>query len=168
MNRNNERQFTQIPKMNISRSKFIRKQDVKFTMDAAELIPFYVDEVIPGDTFSVDTAGICRMSTPIYPVMDNCYMDIYYFYVPMRTVWDHTKEFFGENNTDAWTQKTEYTIPKIVIKGTKTAELDQKIPHEGSIADYFGIPTNITTEKNTDEKGRINALPIRGYDSISS
>lgn len=166
MNRNNERQFSQIPKINISRSKFIRKQDVKFTMNAGELVPFYVDEVIPGDTFSIDTAGICRMSTPIYPVMDNCYMDIYYFYVPMRIVWEHTKEFFGENNTDAWAQKTEYTIPKILIKGTVGAELDQKIPHEGSIADYFGIPINITTEKNTTEKGRINALPFRGYVKI--
>ena len=84
----------------------------------------------------------------------------------MRTVWDHAKEFFGENNTDAWTQKTEYEIPKILIKGSTGAELDQKIPHEGSIADYFGIPINITTEKNTQEKGRVNALPFRGYVKI--
>lgn len=166
MNRNNERQFSQIPKMNVSRSKFIRKQDVKFTMDAGELIPFYVDEVLPGDTFSVDTAGICRMSTPIYPVMDNCYMDIYYFYIPMRIIWVHAKEFFGENNQEAWAQKTKYEIPKILIQGPPAAELDQKIPHEGSIADYFGIPINITTEKNREEKGRINALPFRGYVKI--
>lgn len=165
MNRNNERQFSQIPKMNVSRSKFIRKQDVKFTMDAGKLIPFYVDEVLPGDTFSVDTAGICRMSTPIYPVMDNCYLDVYYFFTPMRIVWNHTKQFFGENDTKAWTQKTEYTIPKIVFKG-RAEWPDQNTPHEGSIADYMGVPTNITKENVTTEKGKINALPFRAYTKI--
>lgn len=166
MNRNNERRFSQIPKMNVSRSKFIRKQDVKFTMNAGKLIPFYIDEVLPGDTFSVDTAGICRMATPIYPVMDNCYLDVYYFYTPMRILWEHAKEFFGENNDNAWTQKTEYKIPILKIKGSPKAALDQPLPHEGSIADYFGIPTNITTEKDEKEKGKINALPFRAYVKI--
>lgn len=166
MNRNNERHFNNIPQMKTSRSRFKMKQDIKLTLNAGELIPFYVAETLPGDTFSVDTKGICRMATPIYPVMDNCYLDIYYFHVPMRIVWDHAKEFFGENNTTPWTQKTEYKIPKLIIKGDKTAELDQKIPHEGSIADYFGIPINITTEKDTTEKGRINALPFRSYVKI--
>jgi hypothetical protein len=72
----------------------------------------------------------------------------------------------SENNTNAWTQKTEYKIPKIIIKGPANAELDQKVPHEGSIADYFGIPINLTTEKNKTEKGRVNALPFRGYTKI--
>lgn len=164
MNRNNERKFSQIPKMNVSRSKFIRKQDVKFTMDAGKLIPFYVDEVLPGDTFSVDTAGICRMSTPIYPVMDNCYMDVYYFYAPMRILWEHAKEFFGENNTDAWTQKTEYTVPKLKIIGRAQAEM----PLEGSILDYMGIPTK-AIGKDQAAQGKqfsINALPIRAYVKI--
>nr|DAG80360.1 MAG TPA: Major capsid protein [Microviridae sp.] len=159
MNRNNERQFSQIPKMNVSRSKFIRKQNVKFTMDAGRLVPFYVDEVLPGDTFSVDTAGICRMTTPIYPVMDNCYMDVYYFFTPMRIVWDHTKEFFGENNEKAWTQKTEYKIPQINIK---TSPQTNDIPQENSILDYMGIPTKIGPNKSL----KINALPVRAYVKI--
>jgi hypothetical protein len=142
MNRNNERKFSQIPKMNVSRSKFIRKQDVKFTMDAGKLVPFYVDEVLPGDTFSVDTAGICRMATPIYPVMDNCYLDVYYFFAPMRILWEHTKEFFGENNSEAWTQKTEYKIPKIAIVNAKET-LENDCPMEESLYDYMGIPTKI-------------------------
>lgn len=166
MNRNNERHFNNIPKMNVSRSRFKMKQDVKLTLNAGKLIPFYVAETLPGDTFSVDTAGICRMATPIYPVMDNCYLDIYYFHVPMRIVWDHAKEFFGENNTTPWTQKTEYKIPMLKIQGSEMAEFDQKIPHEESIADYFGIPTKITTEKNTELKGKINALPFRAYTKI--
>lgn len=163
MNRNNERKFSQIPKMNVSRSKFIRKQDVKFTMNAGKLIPFYVDEVLPGDTFSVDTAGICRMTTPIYPVMDNCYLDVYYFYTPMRIIWDHAKEFFGENNTNAWTQKTEYKIPKIKINQWGAKD----VPEEESILDYMGVPTK--TIKKTDESGKsteINALPVRAYVKI--
>lgn len=159
MNRNNERRFSQIPKMNVSRSKFIRKQDVKFTMDAGKLIPFYVDEVLPGDTFSIDTAGICRMSTPIYPVMDNCYLDVYYFYAPMRILWEHAKEFFGENNNGAWTQKTEYTIPKIkILTGDQTTD----IPQENSILDYMGVPTKIGPSKTL----KINALPVRAYIKI--
>lgn len=164
MNRNNERRFSQIPKMNVSRSKFIRKQDVKFTMDAGKLIPFYVDEVLPGDTFSIDTAGICRMSTPIYPVMDNCYLDVYYFYAPMRILWEHAKEFFGENNTDAWAQKTEYTIPQLKVTGKAVAEM----PLEGSILDYMGIPTK-AIGKDQAAQGKqfsINALPTRAYAKI--
>lgn len=166
MNRNNERHFNNIPQMKTSRSRFKMKQDIKLTLDAGKLIPFYVAETLPGDTFSVDTKGICRMSTPIYPVMDNCYLDIYYFHVPMRIVWDHTKQFFGENDSTPWTQKTEYKIPKLKIQGNEQAKLDQKIPHEGSVADYFGIPINLTTEKNLNTKGEINALPFRAYVKI--
>jgi hypothetical protein len=166
VNRNNERHFNKIPKMNISRSRFKMKQDVKLTLDAGKLIPFYVAETLPGDTFSIDTAGICRMATPIYPVMDNCYLDIYYFHVPMRIIWDHTKQFFGENDTHAWTNQPEYKIPKLKIQGSSVAEFNQNIPHENSIADYLGVPTNITTEKNEEEKGKINALPFRAYVKI--
>jgi hypothetical protein len=166
MNRNNERHFNNIPQMKTSRSRFKMKQDIKLTLDAGNLIPFYVAETLPGDTFSVDTKGICRMATPIYPVMDNCYLDIYYFHVPMRIVWDHAKQFFGENDSTPWTQQTEYKIPKLKIQGSEGAKTDQKIPHEGSIADYFGIPINLTTEKGLNVKGEINALPFRAYAKI--
>lgn len=159
MNRNNERHFNNIPQMKTSRSRFKMKQDIKLTLNAGQLIPFYVAETLPGDTFSVDTKGICRMATPIYPVMDNCYLDIYYFHVPMRIVWDHTKEFFGENTKNAWEQKTEYKIPQIAIK---TGPETKDIPQENSIMDYMGIPTKIGTSKIL----KINALPIRGYVKI--
>nr|DAG83199.1 MAG TPA: Major capsid protein [Microviridae sp.] len=159
MNRNNERHFNNIPQMKTSRSRFKMKQDIKLTLDAGQLVPFYVAETLPGDTFSVDTKGICRMATPIYPVMDNCYLDVYYFHVPMRIVWDHTKEFFGENNENAWEQKTEYRIPEIKII---TAEQTKDIPQENSILDYMGVPTKIGPSKTL----RINALPVRGYVKI--
>nr|DAH76522.1 MAG TPA: Capsid protein [Microviridae sp.] len=159
MNRNNERHFNNIPQMHTSRSRFKMKQDIKLTLNAGKLIPFYVAETLPGDTFSVDTKGICRMSTPIYPVMDNCYLDIYYFHVPMRIIWEHAKEFFGENNESAWTQKTEYTIPKLSIE---TGETTTDIPQENSLLDYMGIPTKIGPKKKIE----INALPIRAYIKI--
>lgn len=161
MNRNNERHFNNIPQMKTSRSRFKMKQDIKLTLDAGKLIPFYVAETLPGDTFSVDTKGICRMATPVYPVMDNCYLDIYYFHVPMRIVWDHAKQFFGENDQTAWTQKTEYTIPKIRINNTTNEK--EAYPYEESILDYMGIPTKIA-KKGTEIK--INSLPVKGYVKI--
>ena len=162
MNRNNERHFNNIPQIKTSRSRFKMKQDIKLTLDAGKLIPFYVAETLPGDTFSVDTKGICRMSTPIYPVMDNCYLDVYYFHVPMRIVWDHAKEFFGENNQTAWEQKTEYKVPKIKIGAPKVTE---GAPIENSILDYMGIPTKII-KKGETKVIKINALPVRAYVKI--
>lgn len=170
MNRNNEAHFNQIPKTYISRSRFKRDQNVKFTFDAGKLIPFYVDEVLPGDTFSVDTIGLVRMTTPIFPVMDNAYLDMYYFFVPNRIVWEHWKEFCGENTTKAWEQTTKYTVPAIKITNdvikNKTRESKEGInPAEGSILDYMGIPTKIN--KLDDNKMlEINALPVRGYVKI--
>ena len=117
MNRNNEAHFNMIPQTHISRSRFKRDQNVKLTFDAGKLIPFYVDEVLPGDTFSVDTAGLVRMTTPIFPVMDNAYLDVYYFFVPNRIVWEHWKEFMGENTTGAWEQKKEYSVPQLYLAG---------------------------------------------------
>lgn len=171
MNRNNEAHFNQIPKTYVSRSRFKRDQNVKLTFDAGKLIPFYVDEVLPGDTFSVDTIGLVRMTTPIVPVMDNCYLDVYYFFVPNRIVWDNWKEFCGENTTEAWAQKEVYSVPQINI-GVGTIDKDHKTqtkanatPAENSILDYMGIPTKINTG-GVKNKLSINALPVRGYVKI--
>lgn len=171
MNRNNESHFNQIPQTFISRSRFKRDQNVKFTFDAGKLIPFYVDEVLPGDTFSVDTIGLVRMTTPIFPVMDNAYLDVYYFFVPNRIVWENWKEFCGENTAGAWEQKEAYSVPQINIgvgtidKDHKTATKEKATPAENSILDYMGIPTKINTG-NVDDKLSINALPVRAYVKI--
>jgi hypothetical protein len=129
-------------------------------MNAGQLIPFYVDEVLPGDTFSVDQAAIIRMTTPIFPVMDNCYMDVYYFNVPCRILWEHFKRFMGENDTGPWVQKQEYTIPQVKIVGTA----EKPAPYEGSILDYMGIPTKISKGEST--AFTVNALPMRAYAMI--
>lgn len=160
MNRNKDAGFNQVPRLDITRSRFKRRQDIKLTLNAGQLIPFYVDEVLPGDTFSVDQAAIIRMTTPIFPVMDNCYMDIYYFNVPCRILWKNFKRFMGENDTGPWAQTQEYIIPQIKVTGTE----EKPAPYEGSILDYMGIPTKVS--KGKDTAFTINALPIRAYAMI--
>lgn len=153
MNRNNERHFNQIPEIRASRTRFNRDQTVLTTFDSGLLIPFYVDEVLPGDTFSVDTSAIIRMTTPKYPAFDDAFIDFYYFYCPNRILWDNFKQFMGEVESKPWMPTKEYRVPQIVIKGTE----EEKLPRENSILDYMGVPTKI---KSTF---RINALPVRAY-----
>lgn len=153
MNRNNERHFNQIPEMKASRTRFNRDQTVLTTFDSGELIPFYVDEVLPGDTFNVDTAAIIRMTTPKYPVFDDAFIDFYYFYCPDRILWDDFKQFMGEVEKTPWMPAKSYKVPQIIVKGSE----QEKLPREGSILDYMGVPTKIGGQF------AINALPIRAY-----
>ena len=162
MNRNKDAGFNQVPRLDITRSRFKRRQDVKLTMNAGKLIPFYVDEVLPGDTFSVDQAAIIRMTTPIFPVMDNCYMDIYYFFTPNRILWKNWKRFMGENDSGPWAQKQEYTIPQIRVY----ADSRNDVPLEGSLMDYMGIPTKVCKKGNKSTEFEVNALPFRAYAMI--
>ena len=163
MNRNNERHFNNVPETHVSRTRFNRDQNILTTFDAGELIPFYVDEVLPGDTFSVDTAAIIRMTTPKYPVFDDAYIDFYYFYCPNRILWDNFKYFMGEVDDKPWMPTKTYKVPKIKI-GNGTSDLNYG-PKEGSILDYMGVPTEVyTKEKNVNFE--VNALPVRAYVKI--
>lgn len=164
MNRNNERHFNQVPETHISRTRFNRDQNILTTFDAGKLIPFYVDEVLPGDTFNVDTAAIIRMTTPKYPVFDDAFIDFYYFFCPNRIIWDNFKHFMGEAEDVPWTPTKTYQTPKIVIKGTYTDDAYQG-PKEGSILDYMGVPTQINKNKPGIDT-EINALPVRAYVKI--
>lgn len=121
------------------------------TINEGELVPIYCDEVLPGDTAKIQLNGLVRMSTPIYPIMDNAYMDTYFFFVPCRLLWEHWENMFGENDTNYWAEKTEYSTPKCTIKGVGL--------QNGTIGDYFGLPTNIGNIK-------VNALPARAYAMI--
>lgn len=152
MNRNTESHFSVNPiNLDIQRSKFVRPSTHKTTFNAGNLIPIYVDEVLPGDTFKMRMSSVIRMSTPIYPVMDNANMDVYFFFVPNRLVWEHWKEFFGENNTTHWEQPVEYEVPQITSPTGGWAK--------GTIADYMGIPTLISNIS-------VQALPFRAYCKI--
>ena len=140
MNRNNERHFNQVPETHVSRTRFKRDQNILTTFDAGKLIPFYVDEVLPGDTFSVDTAAIIRMTTPKYPVMDDAYIDFYYFFCPNRILWDNFKRFMGEADDKPWMPSKTYQVPKIII-GSTTTPAARDYPDANTILDYMGVPT---------------------------
>lgn len=124
MSRNTDNHFGNAPIKNIGRSSFKRPFSHKTSFNTGDIVPIYADEVLPGDTAKIHTAMLIRMTTPINPVMDNAWIDTYYFFVPRRLVWEHWKEFMGENTTDAWTQEIEYTIPQLKtpdggwVKGT--------------------------------------------------
>lgn len=149
MSRNAESRFAVNPtNVDISRSSFNRSHSVKFSFNVGDLIPFYVDEVLPGDTFKVNTSKVVRLQTLLTPVMDNMYLDTYYFFVPNRLVWEHWKQFNGENTASAWIPSTTYQVPQITSPSTGW--------NVGTIADYMGIPTGVAGLS-------VNALPIRAY-----
>nr|DAM63148.1 MAG TPA: Major capsid protein [Microviridae sp.] len=153
MNRNNERHFLQVPQMHTSRTRFNRDQTNLTTFNSGRLIPFFVDEVLPGDTFQIDTSAIIRMTTPKFPVMDDAFIDFYYFYCPNRILWDNFKQFMGEVDNTPWMPTRTYQVPEIEINGTEASGR----PLNGSILDYMGVPTNVKA------RFKINALPVRAY-----
>ena len=122
MNRNNERHFLQVPQMHTSRTRFNRDQTILTTFDSGKLIPFFVDEVLPGDTFQVDTSAIIRMTTPKYPVMDDAFIDFYYFYCPNRILWQDFKKFMGEVDSTPWMPTKTYSVPKLEIPAGERAD----------------------------------------------
>lgn len=149
MNRNTESHFSVLPHIDIQRSRFDRSASVKTTFNAGDIVPFFLEEVLPGDTFNVKTSKVVRMQTLLTPLMDNLYLDTYYFFVPNRLVWQHWKEFCGENTESAWIPETEYAMPQI----TSPADTGWEV---GTIADYFGIPTGVANLS-------VSALPFRAY-----
>lgn len=149
MNRNTESHFSLSPHVDISRSRFDRSASLKTSFNAGDIVPFFLEEVLPGDTFSVDTSKVVRMQTLLTPMMDNVYLDTYYFFVPNRLVWDHWKEFCGENTESAWIPETEYTMPQITAPANSGWSV-------GTLADYFGVPTGVPGLS-------ISALPFRAY-----
>lgn len=154
MNRNVESRFAMNPtNLSMPRSKFTRPQSHKTTFNVGDIIPFYVEEVLPGDTHQIDTSFLVRMQTLVAPIMDNVYLDTYYFFVPNRLVWDHWKQFMGENTDSHWIPQVEYSVPQL-----KSPAGGWRV---GSIADYMGIPTDVDLGDTT-----VNALPFRSYAMI--
>ena len=153
---NKNRYFANNPtNIDIQRSRFNRASQHKTTLNTGDLVPIYVDEMLPGDTVKMDMSALVRMSTPIFPVMDNAFIEFFWFFVPYRLVWEHWKNFMGENTESAWTPKTEYEIPKILVGEDAELPNSTKVS-KGTIADYMGIPTNV-------QHIRYSALPFRAY-----
>lgn len=151
MNRNSEQHYAQVPRAEIRRSRFKRDFNLLTTINEGDLVPIYCDEVLPGDTAKISMNALMRMSTPLYPVMDNCNCDFYFFFVPSRLLWDHFENLMGQNDSSFWAEAVEYTTPK-----TKAPKGGWNV---GTVADYFGIPTGV-------ENIEVNSLPLRAYTKI--
>jgi hypothetical protein len=141
--------FSVVPSVKTTRTRFIRDSAFHTTFDAGWLVPFYVDEVIPGDSININTTHFCRLATPIKPLMDNLWLDIHYFFVPNRLVWDNWVKLQGErDNPD---DDIDYTVPEMTSPGGGYAV--------GSLYDYMGLPTGVAGYKHS-------ALPLRCYNLI--
>lgn len=151
MNRNAEQHYSQVPHANIPRARFKRDYSLLTTMNEGDLVPIYCDEVLPADTAKIDLNALMRMSTPLYPVMDNCYCDFYFFFVPSRLLWEHFENLMGQNDSTFWAEPTEYTTPKTTAPSGGW--------NVGTLADYFGIPTGVANLQ-------VNSLPFRAYAKI--
>lgn len=162
--------------LDIPRSVFDRSTNRYQTFLASKLVPFYFDEVLPGDSCTIKTNAFIRMKNPILPAMDPLYCDIFYFFVPMRLIWNNYKQFFGENDSTAWTRSTMLELPH--LDSTSIAAMQSDGDYlSGSLLDYLGVhlgPDDAGTA--TDDAGRnacaldslegINTLPIRAYYAI--
>ena len=137
--------FAKLPSVNIPRSAFRRDRTYKTAFNSGYLIPFYLDEVLPGDTFNLGVTAFARLSTPIVPFMDNLYLDFFFFFVPNRLVWNHWEHFNGyqENPGDS----TDFLVPQITMN-----------PAVGNLGDYFGLPVG--------NQITVSALPFRCYNLI--
>lgn len=129
-----QHQFSQIPRADIPRSSFNRSHGYKTTFDAGYLVPFYIDEALPGDTFNCKSTLFARLATPIAPLMDNLYMDTFYFAVPIRLIWDNWQRFNGEQDNPG--DSTDYLVPTIISPASTGWTV-------GSLEDYFGLPTGV-------------------------
>lgn len=141
--------FSDAPAMYMKRTKFDRSHVYKTTFDSGRLIPVFVDEVLPGDTTRMSVNYFARLATPIKPIMDNIYLDWFFFFVPNRLVWEHWQNFcFEQEDPD---DNTDYVIPTVAATGNSDNV------YVGSLWDYFGLPVN--TSGNLSD---ISALPFRG------
>lgn len=141
----NQTHFATVPRAEIPRAKFKRDHNLHTTMDAGYLVPIFVDEVLPADTFILRDSIFGRLSTPLKPIMDNLYLDTFYFFVSSRLLWDNWQKFNGEQDNPG--DSTDFVIPTVPVNNVDN----------GSIYDYMGIPTKIAADID------VNALPLRAY-----
>lgn len=142
--------FSQVPTAQIPRSKFNRSHGLKTTFDSGYLVPIFVDEVLPGDTFTMDCTLFSRVSTLISPIMDNLYLDTFWFFVPERLLFEHFENMCGQQDNP--TDSTDYLFPTVKSPTGTGFEV-------GSIADYFGLPTGVPNLE-------VRSEPFRAYNLI--
>lgn len=157
--------FSRIPKtLDVRRSSFPLSTDVTTTFDAGKLIPFMsFFEILPGDTWSVDLSYAVRMATPIHPTFGDAFLDVYWFFCPNRILWDHWREFIGENRSGPWAPDVKYTVPQHTFPKFKDASSKGFTVH--SVADYLGLP--LALDEN-ETMPTVSSLPFRAYERIWS
>lgn len=150
-----QQHFSNVPSAEIQRSRFDRSHAVKTTFDAGRLYPVFLDEVLPGDTFDLNTTCFTRMATPLRPIMDNLYMDLHFFFVPNRLVWDNWQKFMGERPTPDFD-------PNTVVFPKQTWSPPTSASNVSSVGRYFGLPV-ISSVLSTQ---KVSCLPFRAYKLI--
>lgn len=150
----NVHQFAMVPRADIPRSKFNMMTSHKTTFDVDYLIPIYVQEILPGDSFRFSMTAFARVATPIYPIMDNMYMDSFFFFVPNRLLWDNWERFMGAQDNPG--DSTSYTVPVMDSGDGGYQAL--------SIFDYMGLPTQ--GQVVATNQVRHITLPLRAYNLI--
>ena len=144
-------QFSQVPAAEIQRSSFDRSHGHKTTFDGGWLVPIFVDEALPGDTFNLKMQGFGRLSTPIFPIMDNMFMETFFFAVPNRLLWENWERFNGEQ--DSPDESTDYLIPQVIV--------DESSSNTPRLSSYMGIPPLPAVGTLS-----VNSLPFRAYNLI--
>lgn len=147
--------FATVPRAEIQRSSFNRSHTWKGTMDSSVLVPIFFDEALPGDTFNLNVSLLCRLATPIVPIMDNLYIDTFFFFVPNRLVWNNFQKFMGEREDPD--DSIDYLVPQTFSSNTEV--------EVNSVMDYFGIPIGAFygVGGSTNDKKNIMSLPFRAY-----
>lgn len=151
-----QQRFAQVPAVEQQRSNFDRSHQYKTTLDAGLLIPFFVDEVLPGDTFALNSTLLARLGTPIVPIMDNLYIETHYFFVPNRLIWSNFEKFMGARTNPE--DHNDYIVPQLTDSDSGT-HLNFE---SGSIADYFGLPVGVDIAYESP----VSSLPFRAYNLI--
>ena len=147
--------FNNVPVIRRSRSRFDLSHSIKTTANVGTLYPFELQEVYPGDTFKLDTATVTRLTSQFFrPVMDNLFLDVYYFFVPSRLVYDKFKNVFGENTESAWANTKDYFVPSLGDPSFVS----------GTVGDYLGLPVAYGDNQNID--GDVSILPFRAFAKI--
>lgn len=141
--------MSQVPTLRRGRSRFDLSATVKTAINVGDLVPFYCQEVIPGDSMKIDSTCVSRLTSAFFkPIMDNLFLDVYFFFVPSRILYDKFVNIFGENTESAWANQTEYSVP--MLTGQTVSE--------GTVADYLGLPIG-----SLGADGEVSILPFRAF-----
>lgn len=164
--RNDEAHFSQVPTIDIERSRIDRSHKHMLTGDCGQLLPIYAEEVLPGSTVTMDTRSVVRFQTMHAPIMDDLFCDITWWFVPNRLTWTHFKEFMGENTQSAWIQQNEYIMPTLKVFDPRNSTYYDNFNRVGTLLDYMGFPVGVNLNSSSDFI-EIDATPWRAYALIA-